>query len=216
MISRPKPRLVQGVGVNDADYPISTSQYVGGKRVHTWMCPFYKEWRGILTRSYSKRFHKTNETYIGCSVADEWHSFKAFKAWMILQPWEGKHLDKDLLFLGNKVYSPETCVFVPSRVNLLFSGNNKARGETPLGVNYNKRDNTYHARVCYFNETLGKSVLRHIGYYSCAQEAHEAYRMEKARIVMDVALNQEDERVKDALLERSDTLLDMTRVIGWI
>lgn len=33
---------------------------------------------------------------------------------------EGWHLDKDILLKGNKVYSPETCAFVPAKINSLL------------------------------------------------------------------------------------------------
>ena len=34
---------------------------------------------------------------------------------------EGYSLDKDILVKGNKIYSPETCCFVPQDVNILFT-----------------------------------------------------------------------------------------------
>jgi len=36
------------------------------------------------------------------------------------QDWEGKHLDKDILIPGNKIYSPDRCIFVSSLINLLI------------------------------------------------------------------------------------------------
>lgn len=43
-------------------------------------------------------------------------------------------LDKDILVMGNRIYSPETCMFVPCRVNNLLLTRQNFRGEYPLGV----------------------------------------------------------------------------------
>lgn len=43
------------------------------------------------------------------------------------------HLDKDILVAGNKIYSPETCLFVPNRINSLLIRGVKT-GPLPLGV----------------------------------------------------------------------------------
>ena len=43
-------------------------------------------------------------------------------------------LDKDILCKGNKIYSRDTCVFVPQRINSLFTKCDNARGDNPIGV----------------------------------------------------------------------------------
>lgn len=48
--------------------------------------------------------------------------------------WEGRALDKDFLVEGNKVYSPSTCVFLPSKLNTFIITRGNARGQYPLGV----------------------------------------------------------------------------------
>jgi hypothetical protein len=45
-------------------------------------------------------------------------------------------LDKDILYKGNKIYSPDTCVFVPQEINALFVKNDANRGDLPIGVFY--------------------------------------------------------------------------------
>ena len=111
---KPK-RLVYGVGINDADYVVQkweTIGYVNGKQKQKliWICPYYSAWKSMLKRCYSSKYQDKRPTYKGCSVSDEWLTFSVFKVWMEKQDWEGKQLDKDLLFEGNKIYSADTCV----------------------------------------------------------------------------------------------------------
>lgn len=117
------PKLVCGVGINDADYVFQKWEtiIVNGKRKQKliWECDFYRTWKSMLARCYSIKTQERQPTYKGCSVSDEWLTFSVFKNWMEKQDWEDKQLDKDLLFEGNKVYSSETCVFVTRMVSTL-------------------------------------------------------------------------------------------------
>ena len=107
-----------GVGINDADYPVNP--VVNGKRK---ICPFYNVWSNMIRRCYmdDKNRRPQETSYIGCSVVDEWHKFSNFKRWMEKQDWKNNQLDKDLKVPGNKVYGPDTCVFIPKSINTLIS-----------------------------------------------------------------------------------------------
>jgi len=135
---------VYGIGINDADYRVVKQECINGKSRQTWMCPFYRKWKDMLKRCYSKRFHESRPTYKGCTVCEEWLTFSNFKSWMEKQDWEGKHLDKDLLIEDNKVYSPETCIFISPEVNTFIEwGTNKR--SLPRGVCWCKDKNKYRA-----------------------------------------------------------------------
>lgn len=82
-------------------------------------------WRGMLRRGYSEECKTKHKTYRECVVCQEWHLFSTFKEWFDKHYVEGWHLDKDILVKENKVYSPETCCFVPSEINALFRCNVK-------------------------------------------------------------------------------------------
>lgn len=103
-------RKVQGVGIMDADYIVDVREYwvENGKRKSrlVWSCPFHRKWSDMLVRCYSPKRLEYRQSYAGCYVCDEWLTFSNFKSWMEKQDWEGKHLDKDLLQTGSKVYSP--------------------------------------------------------------------------------------------------------------
>lgn len=105
----------------------------------------YEVWRNMLKRCYDPYYINKNLTYIDCYVCNEWLNFQIFAEW-----WENNvyncnnermELDKDILIKRNKIYSPETCMIVPHRINILFVKSNARRGEYPIGVSPNKRDN---------------------------------------------------------------------------
>lgn len=79
----------------------------------------YSTWSSMITRCYNKNNQTRQPTYIGCSVCEEWHNFQNFAKWMNEMDYEGKQLDKDIKIKGNKVYSPNTCMFVSHSENLV-------------------------------------------------------------------------------------------------
>lgn len=129
-----KRKPIYGVGINDADYV--TQKNVNGKNV---ICHFYQTWKGMLERCYSAKCQEKQPTYKGCSVCEEWLTFSNFKEWMDSQYWYIMELDKDVLVKGNKAYSPETCIFVSSQLNLFTTDREKERGDYPIGVNFHKK-----------------------------------------------------------------------------
>lgn len=188
-----KNKLVCGVGINDADYAVRVK--VNGRRT---MCPFYQTWANMLQRCYSNVFLSKHPTYNDCHVCDEWHTFSNFKSWMQKQDWIGKELDKDLLFYGNKIYSPETCVFVDKIVNAFMIDRMCFRGEFPLGVFLHKETGKYRARCK--NPFSGKSD--HLGLFCKTDEAHMAWKIRKLYFAKELARLQENQIVAKALLRR--------------
>ena len=182
-------RLVCGVGVNDANYLIRPR--INNKAI---MCPYYKKWADMISRCYSEKFNKRHQTYNECTVCDEWLVFSNFKLWMKTQDWQNKELDKDILAHGDKMYSPDTCLFVAPKINRLILTNNAIRGDYPLGVFYSKPHKRFIAK-CKVNK---KNV--HLGLYDTAEEAHEVYKKFKYELIEEVALLQ-DEPLKSALLD---------------
>lgn len=195
-------KLVYGVGINDADYVVQRDEtvIVNGKRTRklVWICPYYQAWKNMLNRCYSTKTQERYATYRGCSVSTEWLTFSVFKNWMEKQEWEGNHLDKDLMFEGNKVYSPETCVFVSGMVNLFTTDRGEARGEWPIGVTWYKGRSKFQSRCC--NPFTKKREF--LGYFTCEHEAHKAWRKRKLELAKELATEQADERVAKALIER--------------
>ena len=188
-----KNKLVHGVGINDADYTVCPRGQ-DGRQV---MCPYYRTWHSMIERAYCPKLHAKRPTYVGVTVCKEWHSFMTFRAWMEAQDWEGKHLDKDIIVPGNKVYSPATCAFVSREINNLLTDHAAARGKLPIGVHWHRQVEKFQARV----SENGKR--RTLGSFTTPEAAHRAWRKEKLRIVRTVARECDDPRVSAGLLRHS-------------
>lgn len=167
---------VYGVGINDSNYIT---------RIKRMRCPYFEKWQGMLGRCYSPFEHLRFPTYIGCTVCDEWLTFSNFKKWMIKQDWQGNELDKDIKFTGNKVYSPDNCLFVSKRINGLLLDSRAARGEFPQGVSYHARGNKYQVHC----KTDGKR--NYLGLFSTPEEGSKVYSKFKSDHVYEVALEQD-------------------------
>ena len=162
-------KLIHGVGINDVDYAVQVLRTIGydadGKQIQKleWFCPYHSTWKGMLKRCYSEAFLRTTPSYRGCTVTEHWLTFSNFKSWMMTQDWHGKQLDKDILFTGNKIYSPDTCVFVSSRINTFLLGCEKGRGEFPIGVHWDTRREVFVAKVRTGDgreNTLGTLIIK--------------------------------------------------------
>lgn len=121
--------------------------------------------------------------------------------WMEQQDWEGKQLDKDIIVPNNKVYSPDTCVFANSRVNLLLISNGSRRGKYKQGVSLT-------GKKFRSDCNIGSGKQIYIGSFPTEQEAYQAYVDYKHALIVKVAHEQEDERVKNGLLLHAQILLD--------
>lgn len=120
--------------------------------------PSYRTWRMMLQRCYDEKIHKAEPRYKDCAVCEEWYSLFRFNEWYLQNYYtvnnQRMELDKDILLKGNKFYSPDTCVFVPQRINALFVTANKIRGEFPVGVYYDKHKKRYIANMSYGGRSI--------------------------------------------------------------
>lgn len=188
-------KLIYGVALNDADYKVSKRKKLpNGVCKKIWECPYYSKWMNMLGRCYSATYHKKRPSYKDCTVYEEWLVFSKFKAWMMTQDWEDKVLDKDLFGEGNKMYSPDTCVFISPELNSFLLINHKIRGNLPAGVSINKRG-TYRSRI----KIKSKEVS--LGEYTCQYEAHRSWQLAKIAVAEDYISIEKDNRVI-SLLEK--------------
>lgn len=143
--------------------------------------PEYVAWKGMIERGYCPKIKSKHPSYIGVKVCDEWHNFQNFAEWYVNNKFYGMgyQLDKDLLFRGNKIYSPDTCCLIPVELNTFLNENQATRNSLPIGVYKRKNYDSYCASV------TNNNVRQYLGYYSTPEEAHKVYKKAKESIVKE-------------------------------
>ncbi len=167
-------RPLYGVGINDCNLNVFNS----GKTEL-----FYDCWSGVICRGYSNKWKSKHPTYEGVSVCKEWLMLSNFKRWFDEnynpETMQGWHLDKDILVKGNKLYSPNTCCFVPQSINTLFALKTKQNKTSPIGVS--KVKEKYVARLSKYNKLIV------IGTFDTLLQAFNAYKQAKEAYIKEVA-----------------------------
>lgn len=177
-------KLTHGVGYNSGGKYKAT---IDGK-----VTKAYRTWCNMLRRAYCPKGHARYPTYIGCSVADEWHDFQNFAEWFENHEYSdyGYQLDKDLLLHCNKIYAPDRCVFVPSQLNKLLTDHGNARGQYKQGVSFHKQANKFQADISINGKRKG------LGRFDNELDAYNVYKKAKEANVKCMALEWQD-RIAD-------------------
>ncbi len=151
----------------------------------------YATWHNMMQRCYDSKWHKRQPTYKGCTVDEEWLNFQNFANWFEYNYYEieGRQmcLDKDILVKGNRIYSADTCIFVPHRINSLFIKSDKIRGELPVGVQYYERYKKFRAQCSIYDLKENKNKIKSLGHYDTPEEAFEVYKQFKENYIKEVA-----------------------------
>jgi len=140
----------------------------------------YKTWKSMLARCYDKKsqLNSKNTSYINCSVSKDWLCFQIFAKWFEENHVDGWQIDKDILFKGNKIYSSETCIFVPAELNIAFSSIVKKRNSTIGIINYGEK---------FKSEIRCNNVRKYLGTFNTKEEAFESYKNEKENYIKELA-----------------------------
>lgn len=167
-----------------------------------------KLWLGINDRcKHGGKKHILQPSYVGCE--NHFESFQEFAEWCQTQvgynTFDEKlrrfHLDKDLLVRGNKIYSPDTCLFLPVELNSLLVKANKIRGACPIGVS--ARRGKFFAQC-----QAGNATNVHLGTYATVDEAFCAYKNFKESFI-----KQQAEKYKDVIDPRAYNALMHYKVL---
>ena len=144
----------------------------------------FKIWYSMLKRCYDPKYQEEHSTYKGCKVEEYLLNFQNAAKWIednyYEVPSEKMCLDKDILNKRNKIYSRETCIFAPERINTLFTKCDKSRGKDPIGVSPNSSGNYQ----TYCNDACGKRI--HLGTYTNKEEGFRVYKQYKEKVIKEV------------------------------
>lgn len=177
---------------------------IGDGKHNSWengrQSPIYMKWKNMLERCYSSEWHEKQPTYTDCTVCDEWLNYQNFADWYIKNhPKDGckYQLDKDLIAIGNKVYSPEVCIFVTSKINRFICENQRRKGKYLTGVY--KESNTGKFKARYHTRPLG--------VFDSEMDAHMAWRNEKYNLAIKLASECKHPNVSKSLLDWAEALM---------
>ena len=165
---------------NPFDPTVYSVGYIGvGKhvvsvnKIHTRM---YKVWSAMIRRCYSNTSEYLYHSYYQkCVVCEEWKNMQNFGDWYEDNYYECEgrlHLDKDILFPGNKTYSPSTCLLIPQSLNALFINHINKSG-LPNGID--RADNGRYT-ASYNNH--------HLGTFDAIKEAYQVYSSVKKQDII--------------------------------
>ena len=164
----------------------------------------YQTWNSMLQRCYDEKRHKKQPTYIDCEASKDFHNFQNFGEWDKENYYRVKDekmcLDKDILYKHNKIYSPDTCIYVPQTINNLFVKNDKNRGESVIDTSPFK--GKYMVRCQMINPKTSKSKNEYLGYYDTQEKAFKIYKYYKEKnikMVADYFREQIPDKLYDAL-----------------
>ncbi len=169
-VLNPYDKTVYGIGyLGEGDNKASTDK--GSTRV-------YYVWRAMLQRCYAESTKNVYPSYYGvCKVCDEWKNFQNYADWHKEHYYkiegERMHVDKDIINMCNKTYSPDNCIIIPQSINVLFV--NQFRNGLLKGI--------HKVNKGYKVEFKGRKV----GVYSTLEEAMLAYGKMRKRNVVEVA-----------------------------
>ena len=199
-VKDPYSPSVYGVGIIGAKYP---------SRVNGVLTREYKLWMDMLRRCYSDGFKKKHPAYKDCEVSENFKSYEYFYEWCHKQIGfgvDGFEIDKDLLTKGNKVYSEDTCVFIPQETNLVLIKGTALRGEHLIGVYWHKKDKVFVAQV-----SRNKGKPEYLGSFKTEIEAFNAYKQTKESYIKELAnkwKNKIDIRAYNALMKYKVEITD--------
>lgn len=169
-VKNPYDKTVFGIGyIGDGD----NKTVANGNNTAVYNC-----WKAMIARCYSDKYKDLHQSYYTISdVSFEWKNFQNFATWYNENKYEVEgrlHLDKDILYPGNKTYSPYHCLLVPQRINMLFTNKPNSNG-LPNGIT--KINNGYKATY---------NTIK-LGTFDTLEDAYESYAKEKERCIKEIA-----------------------------
>ena len=141
--------------------------------------PEYAIWKNMLSRCY---YDKHQQQYNpDAKVCEEWLYYQTFAQWCEeTRPSIEHQLDKDLS--GSAIYSPDTCNWLPPKINTLINIKRRKDSQLPTGVMQQEGRNTYRVRC---SNALG--CQKDVGSFGSVEEAVQAYSSYKESVIKELA-----------------------------
>ena len=123
----------------------------------------YNTWKNMIERCcVGNPYGKFSQKYEGVSCCEEWLCYQNFVEWFNIEKYdigtERLHLDKDIKYKGNKIYSPYHCILVPQSINEQFKESSGRQKTIDTDLPYTIRrtkTNTVRYEVSYRGKYLG-------------------------------------------------------------
>lgn len=155
----------------------------------------------LMIRSKNDKYKEYRPTYKDVTVSENFTNFQFFAEWCNKQIGFGQQgfvLDKDLLIPQNKIYSENSCVFVPDVINSFLTFVRQKDSGLPVGVTWCESEGKYKS---YCSQLNGKNKT--LGRFSNPSDAYIAYcgfKEAMARKLAETYKDQVDPRVTESLL----------------
>lgn len=184
----------------DADYPLSKWYNDNGKQVTTWRCPAYTAWKNMFNRVYKP--NPKRPSYEDVEVCQDWFTFSKFKEWFDSNYVEGYLLDKDLVNPFSKIYSPETCRYIPTSLNNIVSCSIRTKRTNMIGVSKRNNSDSYSAHI------VKDGKKHHIGEYETEEDAHSGWLVNKYIAILETISETTDSTLAEGLRNHA-------RILHW-
>lgn len=151
----------------------------------------------MVKRCINKEYQELHPCYKKVRLCEDWLVFSNFYKWASLKYKDGFCLDKDILCgVGDKIYSPSTCCFIPRELNNCIVSLKPNIEDENVGLS--EHNGRYYPYLSIKNKT------KHLGVYNNKKDAINARRMAKKEYILGIANKYKDvieDRVYEALVD---------------
>lgn len=153
-------------------------------------------WKNLVKRCVDSKYKEKHPCYKDVSICNDWLLFSNFYNWAYPLYKDGYALDKDILCGKNKkIYSPQTCCFIPPKLNNSITYLIKNIQDYNAGIE--KRGSKFCPTISINNKKT------YLGVYESKEEAIKVRREAKKNYILSIAnkyKNEIDVVVYNALL----------------
>ena len=168
----------------------------------------YQTWYKMHIRSENNCEYKPQ--YTDVKICKEWFNYQNFANWYNENYYEVENdfmcLDKDIMIPNSRIYSPETCCFLPNRLNEIFHNMNRTKSNgLPIGIEYAKRKTDkdgYRVKVTYVDDNGNRRYVRKtFDELEDAKKFYSWFKQQDTRRIIESYKNILPEKIYKALYD---------------